>query len=256
MPVLQTIDKYPKLKYHRNSSFYAACSSSVMDYFLQQGAAEDKITVIHNPIDVKRYSLDANVRRTFRMSKNVSANTKIILGAGRFVDWKGFDILIRSYDKFYSDNPNSDSELWIVGGGEEKETLTSLAKASLVKDRIKIFPFTQDLKPYMQAADLFVLPSKKPEPFGIVLLEAMASSLPVIATRAGGPLDIVTDESGWFCRADDDESLSVRIGEALRDSAETRQKGQNARKRAEYFGIERIAAETVALYEKVGAMKI
>lgn len=249
IPVLQTIDKYPKLKYYKMGSFYAACSRSVMEYFITLGISKNSIKVIHNPVDVNKYSRNIAIRRYERQSHAVSSeSTKVVLGAGRFVAWKGFDILIKGYEKFLTENPDSDSVLWIVGGGEEKENLTTLAERSQFRGRIKIMPFASDIRPYMQAADLFVLPSKEPEPFGIVLLEAMASSLPVIATEAGGPLDIVTDDSGWFCNANDEAALAQRIKEALANDDVLSRMSLKARERAGYFNLHRIAGETIELY--------
>ncbi|WP_346690905.1 glycosyltransferase [uncultured Cloacibacillus sp.] len=80
---------------------------------------------------------------------------KIILAAGRFVDWKGFDVLIKGYDMYLSEHEDDaeKSVLWIIGDGEEKEKLTALAFGARFSDRIKIFPFAQDVRPYMWAAD-------------------------------------------------------------------------------------------------------
>ena len=100
IPVLQTIDKYPKLKYHRDGDFFAACSTSVKDYFISLGVPETKIAVVHNPIDVSKYARDEGVREEVRKAHNVVGDVKIILAAGRFVDWKGFDVLIKGYDMY------------------------------------------------------------------------------------------------------------------------------------------------------------
>ena len=253
IPVLQTIDKYPKLKYHRDGDFFAACSTSVKDYFISLGVPETKIAVVHNPIDVSKYARDEDVREEMRKAHNVGGDVKIILAAGRFVDWKGFDVLIKGYDMYLSEYEGDaeKSVLWIIGDGEEKEKLTALASGARFGDRIKIFPFVQDVRPYMWAADLFVLPSKTPEPFGIVLLEAMACGLPAIATRAGGPLDIVEEGvSGWFAEPGSEVSMAERLGSVLScDSLDEASSGASAR--AAQFGADRIAAETAALYTRV-----
>ncbi|WP_300260515.1 glycosyltransferase family 4 protein [uncultured Cloacibacillus sp.] len=253
IPVLQTIDKYPKLKYHKDGDFFAACSSSVRDYFISLGVPMEKITVVHNPIDVSKYTRDESVRREVRTSHNVAEGVKIVLAAGRFVDWKGFDVLIRGYDLYLTEHEEdaAKSILWIVGGGEEKEKLTSLAANARFRDRIKIFPFAQDVRPYMWAADLFVLPSKTPEPFGIVLLEAMACGLPAIATKAGGPLDIIEDGvNGWFVKPNDEASMAEELARVLPGTS-VEGASRRACERAASFGVGRIAQETTALYEFV-----
>ena len=253
VPVLQTIDKYPKLKYHRDGDFFAACSSSVRDYFISLGVADEKITVLHNPIDVSKYLRDDEIRRKKRAEHSLSDDAKVILAAGRFVAGKGFDVLIKGFEIFLSscDAPEK-YLLWIVGDGEEKHSVVSIAAASPFADRIKIFPFASDVRPYMWAADLFVLPSNGPEAFGVVLLEAMACGLPSIATKACGPLDIVEDGvSGWFAEVDSAESIAEQLRRALSDDAALLQTGMNAAKRAEEFNVEKIADETIRLYQKI-----
>ena len=209
---------------------------------------------MHNPIDVSKYARDEDVREEMRKAHNVVGDVKIILAAGRFVDWKGFDVLIKGYDMYLSEHEGDaeKSVLWIIGDGEEKEKLTALAFGARFSDRIKIFPFAQDVRPYMWAADLFVLPSKTPEPFGIVLLEAMACGLPAIATRAGGPLDIVEDgKTGWFVCAGEVRDMAGKLRQVLADEAALNAIAAKALESASEFNVHRIAAETIGLYKKV-----
>ncbi len=253
VPVLQTIDKYPKLKYHKDGDFFAACSSSVKEYFISLGVPESKIAVVYNPIDVLKYSRDESVREEIRASNGIAEGVKIVLAAGRFVDWKGFDVLIKAYDTYLlkHDEAVGKSVLWIVGDGEEKEGLMALARNARFSDRIKIFPFAKDIRRYMWASDLFVLPSKEPEPFGIVLLEAMACGLPAVATKAGGPIDIVEEGvSGWFVEINSEISLADRLYRAL-SCGSLESASSCAAARAASFSAERIAAETASLYSRV-----
>ena len=252
VPVIQTIDKYPKLKYHRDGDFFAACSSSVRDYFISLGVPHEKIDVVHNPIDVSKYVRDEDVRNKMRKAENVAEDEKIVLAAGRFVDWKGFDVLIKGYDLYLSEDvwAAEKTKLWLVGGGEEENKLTALAADARFSSRIKIFPFAKDIRQYMWASDLFVLPSKEPEPFGIVLLEAMACGLPAIATKAGGPLDIINEPSnGWFAEPGSETSLANKLGEALHAAGTNA--AQQADATARKFDIQSITEQTVSLYKKV-----
>ncbi|MCC8184470.1 MAG: glycosyltransferase family 4 protein [Cloacibacillus porcorum] len=254
IPVIQTIDKYAKYKYYKNGTFYFACSRSVAEYLTAQGISETKIAVVHNPIDVTKYALAENTRSEMRRANSVPDNCNVILSAGRFVDWKGFDILIKGYARFLCGEKGLalDTVLWIVGDGEERARLFELVKVNGLENKVKIFPFAKDIRPYMQAADLFVLPSKEPEPFGIVLLEAMASSLPVIATKAGGPLDMLKDgKNGWFVEAGDEFSISQRLTEVLSNKEALIVVAHNAQMRAHDFSVESIGCQTIELYRNV-----
>ena len=104
-------------------------------------------------------------------------------------------------------------------------------------------------------ADVFVAPSYY-EPFGQVFLEAMASGLPVIATRSGGPSSFVVDTgpeaNGWFAEVDDVHSLAETLYQALTEGAERKRRGENAlelvRKEYSWAGI---ATRYVAAYRQL-----
>jgi len=107
----------------------------------------------------------------------------------------------------------------------------------------------------LNLADLFVAPSYY-EPFGQVFLEAMATGLPVIATRSGGPLSFVVESgpeaNGWFCALDDVHSLAQTIYEALTSAAERERRGANALAliRSKYSWME-IARQYVTVYQRL-----
>ena len=97
-----------------------------------------------------------------------------------------------------------------------------------------------------------VLPSKD-EPFGIVLVEAMAAGKPVVATRTGGPLDIVEEGvTGLLVEAGDDKQLADAILELLGDPERAAAMGQAGRKRAEeHFDISRVVRQLYEVYDRV-----
>jgi glycosyltransferase involved in cell wall biosynthesis len=85
----------------------------------------------------------------------------------------------------------------------------------------------------MWASDLFVLPSVEPEPFGLVLLEAMAAGVPVIASRAGGAMDLVEREDLLF-RSGDASDLEAKI-EAILEGNRLKELADYSRTRASMF---------------------
>ncbi len=107
----------------------------------------------------------------------------------------------------------------------------------------------------LNLADLLVAPSFN-EPFGQVYLEAMATEMPVIATRSGGPLDFVVDNGPrancWFCEVDDVDSLARVMHQALTDQGERQRRGANAlsliRKQYDWRDI---AQRYVEVYEAI-----
>ncbi len=107
----------------------------------------------------------------------------------------------------------------------------------------------------LNLTDVFVAPSYY-EPFGQVFLEAMATGLPVIATRSGGPSSFVVDTgpaaNGWFSEVDDVQSLAQIMYQALTEGAERKRRGDNAlelvRKDYSWTGI---AGRYVAAYTQL-----
>ena len=117
--------------------------------------------------------------------------------ASRWNAWKGHRTLIEAWGR-----AGCPGLLTVLGGPPPSGARVDVA--SLVNDlgdpsSVKIVGEVADVAPYIAAADALVLPSDEPEPFGLVLLEAFRQGRPVVASRAGGPVDIVTDgRDGWL----------------------------------------------------------
>ena len=101
----------------------------------------------------------------------------IILGVGRLVYYKGFKYLIQAMREI-------DATLLIVGDGPLRRELSNLANETGILGKVHLLGKLDDVRPYYLAADVFALPSvARSEGFGIVQLEAMADSIPVVNTR-------------------------------------------------------------------------
>jgi glycosyltransferase involved in cell wall biosynthesis len=126
-----------------------------------------KTNVIYNPL-------------TIVPRKRCNTDAKKFLAVGRLSPMhKGFDILINAFAKFAKSN--SEWTLDIVGDGPEKDNLLDLITAEELQDRIKIHPFTNDIQSYYSAASVFILSSRW-EGFPLVIMEALAHGLPIIAS--------------------------------------------------------------------------
>ena len=120
-----------------------------------------------------------------------------------------------------------------------------------LKDRTTFWGFQSDIKQFLWAADLFVQPSREPEGFSLMLLEAMAAGLPAAATAIGGTLDIIDDEqSGWLFDPDDVQKLinilkKVLLVDNLKDYSE------KAQAKAAIFSIDTIGEQTIRFYRDI-----
>jgi glycosyltransferase involved in cell wall biosynthesis len=152
---------------------------------------------------------------------------------GRLIEWKGVDMLLRATAKAL---PRQDLELHIIGDGAILPQLKSLAAELRLEDHVVFHGFVpQDqCAPLLAEFDALVLPSLY-ECGGAVVLEAMAIGLPVIATKWGGPVDYMDENTGILIEPTGPESFINNIAEAmirLAQSPELRtQLGQAARTR-------------------------
>lgn len=249
IPIIQTVDKFPKAHYHKDASFLIACSESIKLHMEKSGFPTERIATVFNPVDSKLYSLDRIEADKTRNSLGVLPNEKIILGAGRFVEWKGFDNLIKAY-KFLLDNSSHEVKLLLLGEGEEKYKLCEQVRSLGIEKNVIMPGFVKDIRPYMWASDIFVLPSKKPEPFGIVLIEAMASGLASVATRGGGPLDIIEDGTdGYLVEIDSYKEIADKIKILLdNESIRAQIAGKGLVSVQKKFSIEEIAKRHIEIY--------
>ena len=115
--------------------------------------------------------------------------------------------------------------------------------------------FIEDIRPYMWASDIFVLPSKKPEPFGVVLIEAMASGLASIATEAGGPIDIIKDGvNGCLVEINSAKDIAKKIKLLLEnDDLKNKIATEGIETVSKKFNVQDIAMKHVDIYGKFSA---
>ncbi len=172
----------------------------------------------------------------------------LVLGLGRLVYYKGFEFLVRAM----KDVPG---HLIIVGDGPLREKLYAEAARAGISGRFTILTDVEDVIPYYQASDLFVLPSiARSEAFGIVQLEAMACGKPVINTQLDSGVTFVSshEETGLTVPPGDEVALGRAINRLLANPALCQSYGQTGRRRVtERFSLETMTDSTLRLYEKV-----
>ena len=128
----------------------------------------------------------------------------VILGAGRLVPEKGFAILIEAFARV----PVSDAKLMIAGSGPQEARLKQQASELGIAGRATFLGYLEDIRPALDAASLFVLPSKF-EGFGAVVIEALAAGRPVVMTDCSPAADLVRGSgSGLVVPIDDVQALA------------------------------------------------
>ena len=206
----------------------------------QWGIAEKKITVIPNSFDLPRSFLSYEDAR-----KVLEWQGPLIVSAGRFVPWKGFEVLIESMTECIKEIPNL--SLVIVGSGPQESDLQKKVRMLGLESHVRFAGNIshEDMLTYLVAADAFVLNTGY-EGFSHILLEAMAVGTRVITTSVGGNPELVThEENGFLTEYNNKDELSQTIINALRMPVELRERMvESAQTRARQFSASRMLADT------------
>jgi glycogen(starch) synthase len=180
---------------------------------------------------------------------------RYVLGIGRVVDKKGFDLLIRGFARIADRHP--DVELRIGGSGPALEDLSALAEATGLGARVR-FLGRQDrteVAGLMAGADCVAMPSRL-EPFGIVVLEAWRAGTPVLCTTFGGPPEFVEDGvTGLLVDPFDTDAVATGLDRLLGDAALRKSVGASGAAQVLHFGWRQITEQYRRIYESVCAAR-
>jgi len=211
-------------------------SCAVARRFLKKGTLPDKVRVVYNGVDTERFSPAISPDK-FRREFGIGENELIVGIASRFDKRKGHEDFFKAAKEIIRVEKNV--RFLVVGGAvfdnheEREQYLRDRAKSLDFKDRVIFSGFRQDMPEVYAAIDIFVLPSLQ-EACARVLLEAMASGKPVIATSLGGNPEIVVDEvTGILVPAKDAWALAQAMLRLIREPDTARQMGEAGRKRSQ-----------------------
>jgi len=230
----------------RRAAYVTACSAQTLDDAKQFAGVglEARSRPVYNGIDLAEFDVDAPPYAHPR---------PFILGIGRVVPQKGFDLLIDAYARLQGRLPDA-PDLVIAGDGPERGSLQAQADALGLGARVHLVgradrPMAVSL---FRGCTVFALPSRQ-EPQGIVSLEAMACAKPVVAARVGGVPEVVLDgETGLLFPGGDAGALADALEALLSDPQRAAAMGQKGRARAEdHFTWERIADQYFEIYRQV-----
>lgn len=192
------LDGYYKMHDFMHNDYLIAHTPSIKQHIISSGFPEERVEIIPNFLDKP---LPAS---TLPLIKKPNNKTLLVCW-GRFIKKKGFETVIKALVD------NNDYHLWLIGNGEEKNNLLTLASQLNVKDRVELIVWQDDVSPFLYAADILVVPSLH-EPFGNVIIEAWAHKKPLICSDSEGPSWLVSDESdGLVFQKGSHESLSQKL---------------------------------------------
>ncbi len=182
-----------------------------------------KSDLIWNGLDVSKYEdvsaeTIENIRNKFF---NVSKEQTVIGLVGRINSWKGQQLLLEAFNKIAVEYP--DSKLVYLGSAPpnqeffEKDLVARVIEFKL-EARVVILPFQKNINDFWASIDIAAVPSTEPEPFGMVAIEAMLNSKPVIAADHGGLTEIVVHgETGFLFKNNNADSLAEYLEKVIVD---------------------------------------
>jgi len=213
------------------------------------GIPESKVTTIHNGVDTRLFS--PGERSASRSSLGIDDTVFNIGTVGRLDLVKDHKSLLQAFLPIaQSAHPAC---LVIVGDGPMRRAIESLSCELGISEKVRLLGERHDIPKILKACDVFTLTSVA-EGVSNTILEAMASGLPIVATKVGGNPELVDDGvNGYLVSARDVVGLTAAYKSYLYDPELRYQHGENARARAEQkFSLERMACRYAQLYQGLG----
>ena len=229
---------------------FIAVSDEVNDAMVEViGPIQDKITVICNGVDVKRYRQPVD-RGSVRGRLGLDASVHLIAVVATLKEQKGHRYLVEAMSTIVSQNSNVHA--LFIGDGALKAELQAQVNRLNLGEHIHFLGSRHDVPELLAASDLFVLPSLW-EGLSIALLEAMAASKPIVGTAVSGTTQVmIPDKTGLIVPPGDSQALANAITDLLSDPVRAQAMGEAAYQHVEdCYGAQKQADEHLALYQRL-----
>jgi glycosyltransferase involved in cell wall biosynthesis len=225
-------------------------SNATKNYVLSLDAAPEKVEVLHNGVDLKRFRPLTGIKDEMRKKLGVSKDSRVVLTVRRLVYKNGIDTLIEGAKTAIKKNPRL--VFIVVGKGPDFTQVKGKIEQLGIQENFRLTGFVsdEDLPVYYNTADFFVLPSKSGEGLPLVALEAMSCGVPVIATDVGGTSEVMNEDYGKLVPPNSPEALAEAILEfSQRDFSAVR---KNLRKMVEQkYSWDKNVEKLVKIYEEL-----
>lgn len=214
----------------------------------------DVAVKLPNGVDTDRFSpVSEEAKAVLRARLGLPSAHRLVIFTGRLTAAKRLDILLQSWADIVLSRGESSCHLLVLGEGGERAALQALAGQLGIETSLSFLGQKENVVDYVQAADIFVLPSET-EGVSNALLEAMACGLAVVATDVGGSGEVLGRQQpcGLLIEPGDQEQLTRALLQVLRDRTLAEQLGREARSVVETaYSLDHIAGQYVALYESL-----
>ena len=205
--------------------------------------------VIPNGIDLEKFA-EGNQRLAVRQAVGVSDDALVVTFVGRLDYQKGLDIYLEALARLKQQTSRSLSA-WLIGGGPLADDLQLQASRAGLDGVVRFTGYQEGIFGYLQASDLFVLPSRF-EAMPIVILEALAAGLPCVVTDVGDNARLVEDgQQGLVVPANDVAALTTALRRLLESDKLRQAMGAKAVQKAQSYDERRMTKRVEELYREL-----
>jgi len=256
----ESVYKKKQIKYFtlKNTDHFISHTDKAKNALIKEGIDNNKISMIRLGIDLTRFK--PKIDKTTRLRNFVKKNNITLLFVGRLVEEKGILDLYKAFKKIShfakASRDKQNIKLKIIGDGPLKNKIQYLINKDKLTNSVSLeIKDYKEMSQVYQKADIFVLPAKRTktweEQYGMVLVEAMASGLPIVAYNTGAIAEIVED-AGILIREGDSEKLVTTINRLIEVGGLRVKLGKMGRRRAEVmFDAGKTAKKITEIYRRI-----
>lgn len=229
---------------YRRADALIAVSAHVRGVLIEGGAPADRVTVVPDGVDLARSMKPADPALLRQLG--VAGHGPLVVMVAKLVPTKAPEMLVRALAEAHRQGARF--EALLVGDGPLQPSLEQERDRLGLQGLLHLPGWRDDAEALIAAADIVALTSRG-EGQGSVLLDAMQCGRPVVATRAGGIPDVVSDgETGLLVTVDDSAALATALVKLVADGSLRFRLGEQGRIRVQQFSIERMAQATADVY--------
>ena len=200
--------------YYRHADAWVGIGHAICDYLVRSGLPANRVHHIGHFVPPPA-TLDVEEKAALRAKYNIAPEARVVFALGRLVTKKGFDEYFRAITRLPLEIGGRPVVFVLAGDGPEMNRLRELTVSLDIESRVRMVGWQNPTDPFYQIADLFVCPSRH-EPLGAVFLEAWNHSLPIVATRSDGAVELIEDGvTGLLCDCRDEAGMAAAIRQIL-----------------------------------------
>jgi glycosyltransferase involved in cell wall biosynthesis len=235
---------------------YLTISEFMTHAMLRAGIQSDRIDLIYLGVDLEAFR--ARVKRTredVRRELGIPGHSVMALMVGNVRQWKGQHVVLAALEQMPASARNGfyvafAGALTVDDRAYMNELEATVERAGLA-DHVSFLGSREDVPDLLNAADIALHASVRPEPFGLVVVEAMALGKTVVAANSGGPAEVIDGCSGITFDPMMPEELAEVLTDLVRDPIRRGELSKGALQRAEQFTVRRYSAGVRRVYEHV-----